>query len=95
MLVRWITGHTFLGLQNQRVDLTVDGKCRGGGLVEERADHILLECPAFLQLRAESFRTYSVGRKEPAWEVPQLLALLESPQVALLEGSLQQDDYGD
>ena len=54
------------------------------GLVPERADHILLECPRLLGLRAECFRTWIPG-ESPNWEVDRLLKFLESDAVKDLE----------
>ena len=48
-VVRWLTGHAFLGLQNFRCGSVVTSFCRLCGQVPERADHLLLRCPRLLR----------------------------------------------
>ena len=82
--VRWLSGHAFLGLQNFRCGSTAVSFCRVCGQVPERADHILLRCQGFNNLRAFSFSSWNLD-PIPVWEVTGLLRFLEDPRVAALE----------
>ena len=89
--MRWLTGHTFLKLQNFRCGIETTSVCRLCGLVPERADHILLECPKLNVLRAECFRTWDTG-PNPHWEVDWILKFLEDGVVEHLEESELAED---
>ena len=82
--MRWLTGHAFLGLQNFRTGTEVSSVCRLCGLVPERADHLLLECPRLAVLRSDCFRVWAPARN-PRWEVDWIVKFVESPRVLLLE----------
>ena len=82
--VRWITGHAFLGLQNFRCGSEATSACRLCGLVPERADHLLLECPKLAVLRSDCFRVWEPARN-PRWEVDWIVKFVESPTVLRLE----------
>ena len=83
-VVRWLTGHAFLGLQNYRCGSVAISFCRLCGQVPERADHLLLRCPRLNGIRAESFRAWNLG-PIPEWEVSWVLKFLEDPGVSTLE----------
>ena len=83
-MVRWLTGHAFLGLQNFRCGTVVTSFCRLCGQVPERADHLLLRCPRLAGLRAECFRSWSLDYR-PQWEVDWILKFLGDPAVSSLE----------
>ena len=82
--VRWLTGHAFLGLQNFRCGLEASSVCRLCGLVPERADHLLLECPRLAVLRSSCFRVWEPAGN-PRWEVDWIVKFVESPPVLRLE----------
>ena len=90
MLVRWLTGHAFLRMQNHRADMADTPMCRACGEKPERADHILLECDSYAMLRAECFNTYSLDVREPQWTVEMVLKFLRSPTVSHLEEDEQE-----
>ena len=77
--------HPWLHLQNHRADMSETPVCRGCGLAEERADHVLLQCDAYFRERAECFLTTNVDPQEPAWEVDRMVRLLQRPRIAGLE----------
>ena len=84
MMVRWLTGHAFLGLQNFRCGSVVTSFCRLCGQVPERADHLLLRCPRLSQLRADCFRSWVIDPR-PEWEVDWIFKFLKDPNVEHLE----------
>ena len=83
-MVRWLTGHAFLGLQNFRCGSAALSFCRLCGQVPERADHLLLRCPRLAQLRSECFRAWNLG-PIPEWEVDWISKFLHNPSVDTLE----------
>ena len=84
MLVRWLTGHAFLGLQNFRCGTVAVSFCRLCGQVPERADHILLRCPRLNNLRSDCFRSWGLDH-HPTWEVDWILKFLQDHRVEHLE----------
>ena len=84
MLVRWLTGHAFLGLQNFRCGSVATSFCRLCGQVPERADHILLRCPRLNLLRSDCFRSWGIS-PTPEWEVDWILKFLQDQRVEHLE----------
>ena len=95
-VIRWLTGHAFLGLQNFRCGLELSSHCRLCGLVPERADHLLLECPRLANLRATCFRTWNTS-DDPQWEVDWIVRFVEDPVVLRLESgdADEEEDDGD
>ena len=83
-VVRWLTGHAYLGLQNFRCGLEPISTCRLCGQVPERADHLLLECPRLINLRESCFKTW-VPSRNPRWEVDWIAKFVESPPILRLE----------
>ena len=83
-IVRWLTGHAFLGLQNFRCGSTALSFCRLCGQVPERADHLLLRCPRLNGLRASTFRAWTMDY-HPIWEIDWILKYLSDEAVAELE----------
>ena len=83
-IVRWLTGHAYLGLQNFRCGSEPTSTCRLCGQVPERADHLLLECPRLAVLRSDCFKTWEPSRN-PRWEVDWIAKFVESPPVLRLE----------
>ena len=83
-VVRWLTGHAFLGLQNFRCGTVVTSFCRLCGQVPERADHLLLRCPRLSLLRADCFRSWALDYP-PQWELDWVLKFLRDPVVGGLE----------
>ena len=84
--VRWITGHAFLQVQNQRAGQEVDPECRLCGQSPEKADHILRECPALGPLREECFG-FHLWRDGQEWEMGGLIKFLSDDRVLRLEDS--------
>ena len=84
MVVRWLTGHAFLGLQNFCCGSVAISFCRICGQVPERADHLLLRCPGLHQLRAEVFRSWGLEHP-PQWEVDWILRFLQNERVEHME----------
>ena len=82
-VVRWLTGHAFLRLQNFRADLSVTlmSVCPYCSLRPERADRILLKCVRLRLLQAECFGPWDLRRTRPKWEVSQVLKFLASPKI--------------
>ena len=83
-LVRWLTGHAFLGLQNFRCGSVALSFCRLCGQVPERADHLLLRCPGLTHLRADCFRSWLLDAR-PEWEVDWVAKFLGHSSVESLE----------
>ena len=83
-MVRWLTGHAFLGLQNFRCGSVALSFCRLCGQVPERADHLLLRCPGLNSLRANCFKSWLLDAR-PDWEVDWVLKFLSDPVVEVLE----------
>ena len=85
--IRWLTGHTFLRLQNFRAGTTAMSVCRLCGRKPERADHILLECPRLSGLRINCFGAAYIDTDEekPSWEVGDLMKFLSVDWVRSLE----------
>ena len=83
-VVRWLTGHAFLGLQNFRCGSVAVSYCRLCGEVPERADHLLLRCPGLCQLRAECFKAWNLDHP-PRWEVDWITNFLRDGRVEHLE----------
>ena len=66
---------------------------REGCKVDETSWHIVTECPAFWQLRAEVFKTYHEISAPLMWTVKQIVKLVKNPRVnEMLQG--EQDDPG-
>ena len=88
-MLRWLTGHAFLRLQNFRAGTTALSVCRLCGRKPERADHILLECPRLSNLRVDCFGSayidVDVDDERPDWRVGDLLKFLSAEVVASLE----------
>ena len=84
-MVRWLTGHAFLRLQDFRAGVEAISVCRLCAAEPERADHILLACPRLAVLRRDCFRSTAVDEQSPEWEVSQLLKFLQDPRVSSLE----------
>jgi ribonuclease HI len=86
-LVRWLTGHAFLRLQNFRADpnVTSQSLCRLCRMVPERADHLLLHCPRLLHVRRNSFQTNNIDTSQPSWQVRHILTFLRDSVVSTLE----------
>ena len=86
-VIRWLTGHVFLRLQNFRAGTSAISVCRLCGQKPERADHILLECPRLGELRMDCFGSAYIDTDEerPDWEVGDLLEFLAAAGVANLE----------
>ena len=59
-IVRWLTGHAFLRLQNHRAGMSDTPTCRGCGEADERADHVLLQCDSYFQERMDSSLTTNI-----------------------------------
>ena len=74
-VVRWLTGHSFLSLQNFRMDSSVTpmNVCRYCSRLPERVDHIMLKCVRLRLLRAECFGPWDLSKARPEWEVSQSL----------------------
>ena len=91
-VVRWLTGHAFLRLQNFRADSTVtpNSVCRYCSCRPERADHILLKCVRLRLLSAECFGPWDLSRTRPEWELSQVLKFLASPKILALEDQEQE-----
>ena len=51
--------------------------CRGCQEEPERADHVLLHCGAYLQKRADCFRTYCTSATAPIWKVDRMVRFLQ------------------
>ena len=83
-IVRWLTGHAFLGLQNFRCGSTALSYCRLCGQIPERADHLLLRCPRLNGLRASAFKAWAMDY-HPIWEVDWVLKFLMDETVETLE----------
>ena len=83
-VIRWITGHAFLGLQNYRTQISDTLLCRFCEEVPERADHLLLWCPRLNDLRTDCFRT-RIPNLPPKWEVSWLLQFLNDDLISPLE----------
>ena len=83
-VVRWVTGHAFLQVQNQRAGQDVDATCRLCNSAPEKADHILRECPALGSLRAECFGGH-IWQDGQQWEVGGLAKFLSDDRVLNLE----------
>ena len=86
-----MTGHAFLGLQNFRCGLEPTSVCRLCGLVPERADHLLLECPRLSTLRSDCFRSW-VPSPSPRWEVDWIVKFVEDDRVLSLEEDHEDPD---
>ena len=91
-VVRWLTGHAFLGLQNFRCGTVALSFCRLCGEVPERADHLLLRCPRLALLRADCFKSWQLGA-QIHWEVDWILKFINDPRVITLE-SPEDGDQG-
>ena len=87
LVIRWLTGHAFLRLQNFRADslVTPMSVCRYCSRRPERADHIMLKCVRLRLLRAECFGPWDLSRTRPEWELSQVLKFLASPKILALE----------
>ena len=90
-LVRWLTWHAFLGLQNFRCGSTALSYCRLCGQVPERADHLLLRCPCLQGLRASVFRAWTMD-SHPVWEIDWVVKFLSEEKVETLEDPTNSPD---
>ena len=95
--IRWLTGHTFLRLQNFRAGMTALSVCRLCGRKPERADHILLECPRLSGLRTSSFGAAYIDtdKERPSWEVGDLMKFLSAEWVLNLEEEEPRNSKGE
>jgi ribonuclease HI len=86
-LVRWLTGHAFLRLQNFRAtpNVTPQSVCRLCKQVPERADHLLLHCPCLRYLRANSFQSNNIDTSKPSLRVNHILTFTQDPIVYRME----------
>ena len=92
-VVRWLTGHAFLRMQNWRAEMAPSATCRGCQEKPERADHILLHCGAYLQRRADCFRTYCPALPTPQWKMDRMIRFLQG--LAALEEEESEDSEDD
>ena len=95
-VVRWLSGHAFLRLQNHRANTSSapdqTALCRLCGEVYERADHVLLHCPRLSLTRAEAFSTLNIDTDKPEWEVRNITKFLSTDAVSNLESPEDQFD---
>ena len=90
-IVQLITGHNRLRYQESLMNHEVSSLCRVGCKVDETSWHIVCECPAFWQLRAEVFNTYHDIRSPLKWSAKQIMKLVRNTQIIdLLEGEQEQ-----
>ena len=90
-IVQLITGHNRLRYQESIMNHEASSLCRFGCKVDETSWHIVCECPAFWQLRAEVFNTYHDMRSPLKWSANQIMKLVGNPRVIeLLEGEQEQ-----
>ena len=95
IIVRWLTGHAFLRMQNHRAGMSDTPTCRACGATEERADHVLLSCDAYHRERMECFLTTNIDPLEPTWEVDRVVKFLQRPRIADLEQEENPAEAGD
>jgi ribonuclease HI len=88
--VRYLTGHAFLGYQNNLTNPnTTDSKrCRFCKDENETAHHIITECDRFIQLRTDIFQKHPLD-EYPEWNTRQIIAFLRHPTVRRLESDLE------
>ena len=91
-MVRWLTGHAFLGLQDFRAGTTAISVCRLCGQVPERADHVLLDCPRLAQQRLDILGGATLDKRNLEWEVNSVLRFMKETGAEDMEGSLENVD---
>ena len=97
--VRFITGFNNLRYHNWNLKTNSNPRCRLCEDKEEKAHHLVFECPCLKLVRSSIFKYYSETRNEhKTWSVSQLLTFLRLPPIMALEDSegfdlLYYDDY--
>ena len=91
-ILRCITGHNFMNRHNHLVDPIkypnpICRKCLEDSSLET-ASHILAECPALHQLRANTFNTQQFDISTMDWTPIQVSSFLQNPSISHLEDNM-------
>lgn len=95
-VIQWITGHNFLNRHNHILnpDLCPEPICRKCGLEPETSSHIIIDCPALMAVRFESFKTIQLN-PNPKWTTTKLVKFITNPAIqSLNSGELAQIPSG-
>ena len=88
LCIRHLTGHSFLRYHQSKVNPATDPICRSCLEAREESSHVILECPAFQEERAQTFFDYEPKSIEVTW---QLLLFLTNPRISCLEQDSDDD----
>ena len=78
--VQFVTGHNFLGYQQNKIDGITPSRCRACGEGIEDSEHIATLCDALWSLRQECDFA-PVASLPMTWTVKQISRFLSTPQV--------------